>query len=112
MAKKKKAAARKVRVKRKRENATLEGKSLLVSLPGGPQVVVTDVESNEEAWEKYKEVAGVVESDHKPRFQIPGDDLIVNEKGVVVDEVGAIVLGSTGGHDWDDEIEPDDEPVE
>lgn len=112
---KKERAARplsaKVRVRRKR---ALDGDSLLVSLPGGPQVVVDGVSNNKEAWEKYKKICGIQESDHRPKFSEPPEDLLTNAQGVVVDEKGVQILGSAGGANWDDEFidEEDDDDVE
>lgn len=104
---------KKVRVKAKRRVEGGSTRKILVSLPGGPQVVV-DAHGHDDAFEQYKEVAGIVQSDHMPRFKLfeEDGDLIVNEKGVVVDSTGQPILGSTGKSDFEDEDYGDDDSDE
>jgi hypothetical protein len=89
-----------------------ETRPILVELPGGPKIVV-DATNVEDAWEKYKAIAGIVSSDHQPKFSRPGADCLTNEHGIVVNENGEQQLANTkrpddGKGDWDLEEELED----
>ncbi len=82
-------------VLRRKRGPVPEGtpRPILVELPGGPMVVVTATD-NEDAWAKFKAVCGIKTTDQKPKFSRPGDDVSVNDAGVVVDKNGLPALAS------------------
>lgn len=113
----------KKKVKKKLEKLSKEkGKKrqVLVSLPGGPLVVVT-ASNNEEAYDEYKKIAGIISSDHMPRFKIYRDDgsITINDKGVVIDpDTKTPIVGSFGsksdfaddeGYHGDEDLDAEEE---
>lgn len=77
---------------------------IVVSLPGGPQVLV-EATTREAAFDKYKEICGINATDHQPRFERPGEETFVNEHGIVVKPTGEPIFSDLkrveyDGKDW------------
>jgi len=57
-------------------------------------MVVVEASSHEEAWAEYKKVCRISQTDHRPRFSEPADDLLTDDNGVVIDHAGVPIYGS------------------
>lgn len=55
---------------------------VLVELPHGPAAVV-HARSTAEAWAKFKELCGIISTEHQPIFKRPGPDCETDENGIV-----------------------------
>jgi len=78
-----KVAKKKVRIKKRNE--------IEVSLPGTVRIKV-EASSNGEAFQKYCEIAGILSSDHRPRFQRPEPDGNYDENGILRDKIGNLIM--------------------
>jgi len=105
-------------VARKRKKLRFMGdreRPVLVELPHGPAAVV-HARSTAEAWAKFKELCGIISTEHQPIFKRPGKDCETDDNGIVrhfpMPAKAQAKKPDLDDEDWDleeEEIDVDDE---